>query len=69
MTEIKLTLKPLDFAARAFRALPQQIATKKVAMNAVLARRLFPAERETLSQMSLSSLLYHALIGNSAAAD
>jgi len=70
MMEIKMTLKPLVFANHALRTLPQQkTAAKTPAIDSALVEHLFPPDHETLSRMSLSSLLYYALIGDSATAD
>jgi hypothetical protein len=70
MMEIKMTLKPLAFAVRTSKPLPQpEIPTKASRIQspsqAYLARLL---DHDGLAHMSLSSLLYFALIGDNAAA-
>ena len=66
MMEIKLTLKPLAFAVQRSKTLPQQ---QKITTNVSTIRASSPEhpirpDRDSLARMSLSALLYWALIGD-----
>lgn len=71
MIEMKLTLKPLSFASRTFKTIPQhqkiaaKISTIHSPSQSYLAKLTVP---DSLASMSLSSLLYFALIGDNATA-
>jgi hypothetical protein len=71
MMEIKLTLKPLAFAVHRSKTLPrhEEITKKMPMIHASSPEHPVRPDRDSLARMSLSALLYYALIGDHATAN